>query len=130
MAGLRILIIDDERAILETLSLALELTGEVEVSTLQDVTQWQDRVLRFKPDIILVDYRMPAMNGDVFIEALGAAGLRSAIKCVGLFSATPFSQADLQRVGADVFFEKPFEIENLLFRIKEAAHSGESHAAA
>jgi DNA-binding response OmpR family regulator len=118
---LRVLVIDDERTILDSLALAIEMTDGFEVSTLQDVTQWRERILSFKPEIILVDYRMPAMNGDAFIEILNATVLRSAIKCLGMFSATPFSPSDLQRIGADIFFEKPFEIENILFQLKAIA---------
>lgn len=119
--AIRILIIDDEPAILETVSLVFSMTTEFEVSTLSCVTQWRERVTNFKPDIILVDYRMPAMNGDVFIQALNASGLRAMVKAVGIFSATPFSQAEVQGFGADAFFEKPFEVEELLSQLKALA---------
>jgi DNA-binding response OmpR family regulator len=113
----KILIIDDEPAILETLSMLLGLDSNFKVDTLNDVARWREKVLAIQPDIILVDFKMPAMNGDEFIKALSASGLRKSVKAVCLFSATPFSPAQVQKMGADAFFEKPFEIETILSQL-------------
>ena len=105
--------------ILETISLVLEIEQDFEVMTLNDPSKWRSAVEQFKPDILLVDYRMPAMRGDHLIQSLNSAGLRSSIQVVGLFSASKFSPDDVQKIGADLLIEKPFNIDELLFRLRE-----------
>ncbi|MGZ3689485.1 MAG: response regulator [Bdellovibrionota bacterium] len=120
MEKARILIIDDEQSILDTLSLIFETEPDFEVLALSDVLKWREAIERFQPEMILVDYRMPAMNGDVLIQAINASGMRGRIRAIGLFSATPFTHAEVQRLGADFFFEKPFNIDHLLSSLRES----------
>jgi DNA-binding response OmpR family regulator len=119
MEVIRILIIDDEAPILATLSSVFEMEPDFEVLTLSDVLQWRETVAQFHPNIVLVDYRMPAMNGNLLIQALNASGMRAHIQVVGLISATPFTDAEVQRFGADTFFEKPFTIEHLVSTLRK-----------
>jgi len=118
MEKIRILVIDNETEILEMLSLIFSFEPDMEAFTLSDVLHWREAIERFHPSIVLVDYRMPAMSGESLIQALNASGLRSSIQVVALFSATPFSPAEIQKIGADVFFEKPFDIKNLVSSLR------------
>ena len=118
---LKLLIIDDEAVILETLALGFSMTSEFEVLTLSEVTLWRETIESFRPDVILVDYRMPTMMGDAFIQALNISGLRTSIPIlvVGLYSATPFTTAQVQKLGADVFFSKPFSFQHILTTLQD-----------
>jgi CheY-like chemotaxis protein len=66
-----------------------------------------------KPDVIISDIRMPGLTG---IEIL--AGLRQAEWPTIIVLMTAFSdretREEAQRLGADAFFEKPFEIDDLM----------------
>jgi CheY-like chemotaxis protein len=66
-----------------------------------------------KPDVIISDIRMPGLTG---MEIL--AGLRQANWPTVIVLMTAYSDAETrleaQRLGADAFFEKPFEIDDLM----------------
>lgn len=59
----KILIIDDEKALTAMLKLNLDLTGLYEVATENDPTNALADVLKFSPDLILLDVIMPRMDG-------------------------------------------------------------------
>jgi DNA-binding response OmpR family regulator len=117
----RLLIIDDDRAILSSLEMVFQMEPGFLVSTLDDVRCWSKVVQEFRPDVILVDFKMPEMSGGEFIEALGKSGLRAAIRAVVLFSASPLGHDVARRLGADDFFLKPFSIDAVIQRIKKLA---------
>lgn len=119
MRKVKILVIDDDAAILETISMILEMDGGFEVATLDDARQWVSVVKTFRPDVILVDYRMPTMTGDQFIRMLNASEFRATVRTVGLFSATPLTADEVQKFGADFFVEKPFNIDRLTSILKQ-----------
>lgn len=59
----RILVVDDEESITETIKLILERTGSYEVRTLSSVKEIIPCIHTFKPDVILIDLIMPGMGG-------------------------------------------------------------------
>jgi DNA-binding response OmpR family regulator len=118
MDKIRILVIDDELPILMTVSLILELEPEFEVRTLQNVNGWKEVLLDFRPDVLLIDYRMPEITGEDLIRMMDEAGLRKNIRLVVLFSATPLSTEEVRRIGADRSLEKPFDADQLVSVIR------------
>jgi CheY-like chemotaxis protein len=66
-----------------------------------------------RPDIIISDVRMPGLTG---MEIL--AGLRQAEWCTPIVLMTAYADAETRelarRLGADAFFEKPFDIDDLV----------------
>ena len=65
------------------------------------------------PDVVLMDLRMPGMNGLEAIRRLRAAGSRAAI---GALTAGAFGDDEREavRAGADFFMRKPFDDRELL----------------
>jgi CheY-like chemotaxis protein len=65
------------------------------------------------PDVVLMDLRMPGMNGLEAIRRLRAAGSRAAI---GALTAGAFGDDEREalRAGADFFIRKPFDDRELL----------------
>jgi DNA-binding response OmpR family regulator len=59
----KILIIDDEKTLLETLCDALELSGNYTVRTVSDSRKAVDAALKFQPDLVLLDVMMPDLDG-------------------------------------------------------------------
>jgi CheY-like chemotaxis protein len=121
MEKIKLLVIDDEIAIIETLSLIFSIEPDFEVSTLSDVTDWRASVERHRPEIILVDFRMPVMNGDEFLKTLKDSRCCPWVKAVALISATPLSADQIQSAGADAFIRKPFQIDQLVSDIRALA---------
>ncbi len=78
----RILIVDDNSTVLEATALALTRGGH-EVETTSEVFGLPLRVGTMRPDVILLDYDLPALTGDKLATNLRA--LRSARDCKIIF---------------------------------------------
>jgi len=70
------------------------------------------------PDVVLIDLRMPEMDGFEVIQRMRAAGSRAAI---GALTASVLADDEQQAlaVGADFFLRKPFDHRELLARIAQ-----------
>jgi len=65
--GKKILIVDDEVTLLEVLKTCLESSG-YEVATATDGVAGLEHLKKMNPDLIILDYIMPKMDGLSFIE--------------------------------------------------------------
>jgi DNA-binding response OmpR family regulator len=59
----RILLVDDEKSITESLTINLEATGRFAIEAINDPLKTVETALSFKPDVILLDVVMPKMDG-------------------------------------------------------------------
>lgn len=104
-----VLVIDDERPIRDLVSSLLMEEGwpvraySNALAALQDITSGAVR-----PDVILLDMRMPGMDGPQFAEALRAYS--SAIPIVVMTAARDARQW-AEAIGAAGYLPKPFDIE-------------------
>ena len=75
------------------------------------------RILSEKPKVIIMDHRMPVMNGfDAMIEILQLDGGTKII-----FASADTTMRDLSiSMGATAFLSKPFKIEDLMHLINKA----------
>lgn len=107
-----ILVVDDELGSAEVLSLILEEEGYkayCAVNGRQALVQAHDVV----PDLVIVDYMMPLMNGADFARELRADPKFADTKIV-LNSGLPEAAIREQFDGYDAFLRKPFKVETLL----------------
>ena len=107
-----ILVVDDELGSAEVLSLILEEEGYrafCAVNGRQALIQARDVV----PDLVIVDYMMPLMNGAEFSRELRADPQFTDTKII-LNSGLPESAIREQFDGYDAFLRKPFKVETLL----------------
>ena len=68
----KLLVIDDEEDFLEITKLNLEKTGRFEVMTLSSAKDILQKIHSFKPDLILMDIRMPGVDGLTACDMLNA----------------------------------------------------------
>ena len=116
----KILIIDDERDFVETLSFSLQSNGFV-VSHALDGPGGIEKAKAEKPDLIILDLMMPCMGGYEVNKKLKADNSTSRIPIMVLTAAvTPnLNQKVCQIQGIDCV-TKPCDLEDLMERIKKA----------
>ncbi len=119
----RILVIDDERSILDTIQILLKSEG-YDVVTSQNGREALDDFETIQPDIVLTDIRMPAMSG---LEILAVVQERDPKVPVILMTAQASLQSAVQAVnqGAFYYLQKPFTNADLLALCRRAAETRE-----
>jgi DNA-binding NtrC family response regulator len=117
----RILIIDDERSILDTVQILLRGEG-FDVVTAQNPREALDSLGAVDPDVVLTDIRMPGMNG---LEVLAAVRAFDAEVPVILMTAQASLQTAVQAVNAGAFYylQKPFSNADLVALCRRAAET-------
>jgi len=114
----RILVIDDDPAIRDSMRMTLEYEGHecLLAPTAQDgITA----VERDTPDLVFLDIKMPGMDG---LEALSRIrGLRDTLPVVIISGhGTVATAVEATKLGAFTFIEKPFESERILLEARNA----------
>jgi CheY-like chemotaxis protein len=108
-----VLLVDDEALWLNAVRTAMR--GErVRVITAGGGEEALEKLRGARPDLILSDVRMPAMNGfDLFEKVRSDPGLRS-IPYVFMSSIDDFDARNTAKtLGADGYIEKPFDVEGV-----------------
>ncbi len=111
----RILVIEDEKNIRETLVDLLETQG-YEALEAEDGEIGSIRAVRFKPDLILCDVNMPKMNGFEMLEVLNSCMEEKAVP-IFVFLTAMVEKKDMRKgmdLGADDYLIKPFSNSELL----------------
>ncbi len=111
----KILIFDDDEAVLEVLREVLEYANfEVKTATVCD-NVFKD-IEDFKPDLILMDYILKGINGGEICHQIKSNSKTSALPVI-LISAYPRVLLSLGDYGSDTFISKPFDLSDLLEKI-------------
>jgi DNA-binding NtrC family response regulator len=120
-AAPRILIIDDERSILDTVQILLRGEG-FEVESSYNPREALERLPELVPDVVLTDIRMPGMNG---LEVLAAVREFDGETPVILMTAQASLQTAMQAVNAGAFYylQKPFSNDDLVALCRRAAET-------
>lgn len=122
-----ILIIDDDEQLRDTISLLLESEGFRPLLAADGKRGYED-ALRYKPDLILVDLRMPGMNGVEVCKQLRAAGVRTPLIVLSAVG-DEIDKVLLLEMGADDYVVKPFGTRELLARVRAVLRRSSSAAA-
>ncbi|NHZ85328.1 MAG: response regulator [Planctomycetia bacterium] len=119
----RILIVDDEPAVVRILSLRLKDNG-YKTFTANDGYQAVKLAKDVKPDLILLDLEMPAGGGVSTFDNLKASFYTSSIPII-FITGVPGDEVKklIMKLGADGFFPKPFNFVELIKKIEELLKS-------
>ncbi|MHB8079572.1 MAG: response regulator transcription factor [Candidatus Krumholzibacteriia bacterium] len=128
---IRVMVVDDEPDIVETLEYSLELRG-YQVTTAFDGLDALERAKQAPPDVLLLDVMLPGCNGyevsRLLKEWMEAApgGERFPIL---LLTARRVNSPDREKFiatwsRADACIYKPFELDTVLAKIEELAAQG------
>jgi len=111
MAGGRVLVVDDDESIRELVNMALSDEG-YEVVMAAEGSLALELIRTRPPDLILLDMRMPDMDGGEFAEAYRQLpGQRAPL--IVLTAARDAADRAAQ-LEADAFLPKPFDLQALL----------------
>ncbi|HEY0712325.1 MAG TPA: response regulator [Polyangia bacterium] len=112
---LTILIIDDELGIVEALSALLQDEG-FRVLTAVNGRQGLEKLSELRPDLILVDFMMPVMDGPSMLAALHEPGADPALARIPVILMSAVPEAVVRKVAAGfvAFLRKPFDANNLI----------------
>ena len=114
---MKILVVDDERAVRESLRRALELEG-YEIELAADGREALERLeADSQPDALVLDVLMPGVDGLEVCRRLRRAGSRLPVLMLTARDAVENRVAGLD-AGADDYVTKPFALEELLARIR------------
>jgi DNA-binding response OmpR family regulator len=116
----KILIVDDERDIVKALTIRLQGAG-YEVVTAFDGAQGIFMAHKEKPDLIILDIRMPAGNGFSVAEKLKRSMNTLSIPVIFLTgSPERDSEEKAMTLGARFYIKKPYDPAELLDAIRRA----------
>lgn len=123
---MKVLIADDDRAIRESLATALELNG-YEVTACADGVEALAAFRESRPDVLVLDVMMPGVDGLGVCRVLRAEGDRIPILMLTARVETADRVAGLD-AGADDYVPKPYDIEEVLARLRALLRRAETAA--
>jgi len=116
----RVLVVDDEPMVRETLGQVLTDEGYV-VDLAVDGETALERVQAACPDAVLLDLMMPGMNGRQFLQALRDDPAYSNVPVL-IMTAVHGLEVNLATLGASEVVEKPFNVDELLNKVALAVY--------
>ncbi len=119
----RILVVDDDPAILEVIEIIL-LENKYDVETSRSGRVFRD--LKNKPDLILLDVLLSGEDGRDIVKKLKLDDKTRDIPVV-MISAHPSAGDTVRKFGANDFLSKPFDIDDLLRIIKKNMKKASIH---
>jgi CheY-like chemotaxis protein len=115
-----VLLADDEVDVSLVARTRLEVNG-FEVETAEDGEEALVRFRARRPDLLLLDLRMPKMDGYQVCQVLKSDPCTSSVPII-IFSASSSQSRDLERkcmeLGADDYIRKPYSAEELIAKVR------------
>ena len=111
----RILIVDDDPSIVRIIGEMLEREDRFEVRTASTGYDAGMLTREFRPNVILLDYMLPDVNGNVVCERIKSDPDLHDTRVVIVSGVVRQEEIDaLMASGADAFIPKPFDVETLV----------------
>jgi excisionase family DNA binding protein len=116
----RILIVDDEPAVVAFIESALGLEGKYELAAASDGFEAGQQVASFEPDLIVLDIMLPGMDGFEVCSRVKADPTTAHVKILAVTGfATEENIKKILNQGADDYLEKPVTIQDLREKVQE-----------
>jgi DNA-binding NtrC family response regulator len=118
----RVLIVDDEKSVRDSLRLLLKSNFEVEIA--EDGKQALEELTKFSPDVVLLDLMMPHLDGLETLQEMNDRGVN--VPVIMLSAANTVRTAvQAMKYGAVDYLNKPFDVEELTTLIVQTLQTGE-----
>ena len=120
--GIRVLVVDDAPEIVDLFVDVLDGDPRFEVATATTGYDAGVMTQQFHPDVVVLDYMLPDINGNIVCKTIRSDPELSRIKILIISGlVNPSEVQALKDAGADGFIKKPFNIEQVIERILELA---------
>jgi CheY-like chemotaxis protein len=117
----KVLVVDDEPAIRDTLSFMLEMEG-FQVAVAADGVEALARIAQDPPEVVLLDVMMPKLDGYRVCGAIKADPRTAGVKVVMLTAmGQAADRARALAAGADAYVAKPFDEDGLSTLLRQLA---------
>jgi len=114
----KVLVVDDDAEIVELIVEVLERDGRFELKTASSGYEAGMATERFRPELILLDYMLPDVNGNVVCQTIRRNPEFENIKIIIVSGVVKEDEiAQLLKSGAEDFIRKPFNITELTDKI-------------
>lgn len=116
----RVLVVDDDAAIVDMLVDCLERTNRFEVETASSGFDAGLKTKDFRPDVMVLDYLLGDINGDAVIRSVRNDATLQSMKIIIVSGIVNREGVEsLLQTGANDFLQKPFKMDELVQRIDE-----------
>lgn len=112
----RILVVDDEPSIVDAVATALRYEG-YEVEEALTGRQALDAATRAEPDLVVLDWMLPDIEGIEVGRRLRARGFKTAVLFLTAKDATE-NKVEALRAGGDDYVTKPFSLAEIVARVQ------------
>ena len=119
--AIRVLLVEDNQVFREALELLLGLQSDIEVvASVSEGSAAADTVREHRPDVVLMDYRLPGIDGVQATRAVREAAPDVAVVC--LTASANLREVDaLFEAGAVACLSKDQELDEIVAAIRNAA---------
>ena len=120
-AAIRLLLVEDNQVFREALELLLGLQDDIEVvASVAEGSSAAEAVRKHRPDVVLMDYRLPGIDGVQATRAVRDADPDVAVVC--LTASANLREVDaLYEAGAIACLSKDQELDEIVDAIRRAA---------
>jgi two-component system, OmpR family, response regulator len=117
----KVLIVDDDTEIVELIAEVLTRDGRFEIETASSGYEAGMATERFRPELILLDYMLPDVNGNVVCQTIRKNPEFENIRIIIVSGVVKQDEiAQLLKSGAQGFIRKPFDVAELTDKITAA----------
>jgi len=116
----RICYVEDDEDIQRIVRMSLERVGKMTVEVVGDPTMAIDAMNAFKPDLVMLDWMMPKLDGPTLFRQMQARPDTKALPVVFITAkASERDLAELIKLGAAATISKPFSPKDLPEQLRE-----------
>lgn len=116
----RICYVEDDEDIQRIVRMSLERVGKMTVEVVGDPTMAIDAMNAFKPDLVMLDWMMPKLDGPTLFRQMQARPDTKALPVVFITAkASERDLAELMKLGAAATISKPFSPKDLPDQLRE-----------
>lgn len=120
----RICYVEDDEDIQRVVRMSLERVGKMTVEVVGDSTRAVEAIIAFKPDLVMLDWMMPVMDGPAVFRKMREQAETMHLPVVFITAKASQRELDeLRTMGAAGVISKPFSPKNLPDQLRSIWHS-------